>query len=146
MCAAASPRATNKRLLAKRTNSSSTDISSPVDPAKTFHVALFSHSDPNTSAKTSFNLTQELDNLSWDALPDEFKRRRIQLHMVLMAPSPALALLHKRACFGASGPAWFPMPSGHSFLVSGPTPKTVAVSAEPVVSGQKQSVYLLCFA
>lgn len=138
MCAAASPRAANKRLLAKRTNSSPTDVTPPVDLPRTFHVTLFSHSEPNTSAKASFNITQDLDNLSWDALPDEFKRRKIQLHMVLMAPSPALALLHKRACFGTSGSAWFPMPPGHSFLVSGATSKPMAA---PVAPGQKHSVY-----
>lgn len=139
MCAMALPQATSKRLLAKRTNSSSTDVSQPVDLPKTFHVALFSHSEPNTTAKASFNHSQELDNLSWDALPDEFKRRRIHFHMVLMAPTPALALLHKRACLGTSGSAWFPMPSGHSFFVSGATLKTKVAPVTPVVSGEKLS-------
>lgn len=133
MCASATPKPVNKRSLAKRTNVPVQDPPPPKTPPL-FHVVLFSHSQPNTSAKASFNFSQDFDDLTWDALPDEFKHRRIQLHIVLLTPSPALSLLHKRASFLPT--TTFPASSGHTVLVSGialkqPPPAQNTASARP---------------
>lgn len=127
MCDANIPQALDKRRAKRILNPKHAE---PRSPPK-FHVILFSHSPPNTFATSQWNLDSNLDNLSWDKLPEELQKRQIHLHTILMNPTPAgahnVAVLQTQSCAGWAhqGMAWFPVPAGHKVFISG-IPKAAA--------------------
>ncbi|KAF9516911.1 hypothetical protein BS47DRAFT_1390234 [Hydnum rufescens UP504] len=113
-----SVRPTAKKLSSRRTNISPADLAVMSGPRPSFHIILFSHSQPNINARAEWNQSDKLDNTTWERLPDELRKRDAHLNMVLMMPSPALAQLHARTV-DRPEKSWFPIPPQHSLLLSG---------------------------
>lgn len=128
MCDDAIPITTTKRNAKRIMTSKHAQLSTPPD----FHVMLFSHSPPNTAAQAQWNLDSSLDDLSWEELPEQFRKRKVHLHTIMMNSSPAsitsIATLQIRSCVDRNlqGMSWFPLPQGHQLLVSG-IPRGTAV-------------------
>lgn len=101
--------------LASRTNILGA-ISDPA-PRPIFHIIMFSHSQPNVNARAEWNQSQSLDGTTWERLPDELRKRKAHLNIVLMTPSTPLTQLHTKT-EDHPQKSWFSIPPHHSLLLS----------------------------
>ncbi|EUC56902.1 hypothetical protein RSOL_204320 [Rhizoctonia solani AG-3 Rhs1AP] len=83
-----------------------------------FHVLLIGGSRSDSARRPFYNRSPSLDDASWDTLPDELKKRNINLSLCLSNPIKELVSLHTKL-WPTPDPVWFPKPKGYTILLSG---------------------------
>ncbi|PPQ96240.1 hypothetical protein CVT26_005567 [Gymnopilus dilepis] len=89
------------------------------------HIVHIANSSPDTSVRPMWNDSMVLDNVSWNSLPAELKKRNIQLNSINLRPNlTRYSDLYTSVVTGGSVP-WFPVRSPHTlYLAPFPSPAT----------------------
>ncbi|CAE6444016.1 unnamed protein product [Rhizoctonia solani] len=92
----------------------------PVQPPSTpiFHVLLIGGSRLDSARRPFCNRSTLLDDTTWDTLPDELKKRNINLSLCLSNQIKELVTLHTKL-WPTPDPVWFPKPKGYTILLAG---------------------------
>ncbi|KAJ7243733.1 hypothetical protein C8J57DRAFT_1477080 [Mycena rebaudengoi] len=84
-----------------------------------YHLFHICAAPPDESEHPQFNMTPALDDVTWDSLPAELKKRNINLSSMSLLPKlPKFAELHA-ACSTSTIAPWFPVRPHHVMLLSG---------------------------
>ncbi|TDL23325.1 hypothetical protein BD410DRAFT_897760 [Rickenella mellea] len=120
----------------------SASASQPLPPThcQIIHVAS---SSPDLARIPLWNQNSELDNVSWKTLPDELRKRNINLSMILLRPDNTLSEFYKHVVSRPEQP-WFPVKTGYNVLLSGfptqATAQTPAPAPSPALQAAKRPV------
>ncbi|KAF9000740.1 hypothetical protein BDQ17DRAFT_1359462 [Cyathus striatus] len=115
-----------------KVQSQSKDLSRPT----IHHLLHISASPPDDAMHPRWNVASALDNLTWDTLPSELKKRNIHFSLLCLR-LPTQRLTDLFAAASVSGPTnpWFQVNPSHSISLSGFTPsqpqKVIKRSGEP---------------
>ncbi|KZS92493.1 hypothetical protein SISNIDRAFT_486520 [Sistotremastrum niveocremeum HHB9708] len=111
------------------------------------HIFLFASNPPNAATRPMWNGNQNLDDVSWDTLPEEFQKRKIRFSIILSEPIPKLQEFWSKSAISPNN-AWFPMQQGHVVQLDGvqshpqqsPAPnnkRSIAAVASPEVPPER---------
>ncbi|CAE6431586.1 unnamed protein product [Rhizoctonia solani] len=87
-------------------------------PTPIFHVLLIGGSRPDLARRPLCNRSASLDDTTWDTLPDELKKRNINLSLCLSTPIKELVAVHTKL-WPTPDSVWFPRTKGYTILLSG---------------------------
>ncbi|KAI5123964.1 hypothetical protein M0805_006376 [Coniferiporia weirii] len=81
------------------------------------HIIHISATQIDKAHFPMWNQTTSLDNLSWKSLPEELRKRNINLSLIILGHNSKLCELHTSAT-SEPCPAWFTVQTGHQVLLS----------------------------
>ncbi|KLO18412.1 hypothetical protein SCHPADRAFT_993633 [Schizopora paradoxa] len=87
------------------------------DAEAQFHIIHVLSSAPDESRHPLWNQSSELDTLSWKTMPDELKKRDINLNVIFLRQNIVLSDLHSQMVSEPCQP-WFMVHPGHNILLS----------------------------
>ncbi|KDR79053.1 hypothetical protein GALMADRAFT_244803 [Galerina marginata CBS 339.88] len=94
------------------------------------HIIHIADSSPDASQHPSWNDSSALDNVNWDSLPLEMKKRNIQYNAISLHPNlPRFPELYAAVVTGGSTP-WFSVRAPHTVLLA-PFPPLPQSKASP---------------
>lgn len=99
-------------------------INSSVSPQKdnrsiVFHLLHIASSPPDNAQRPQYNTLQHLDSVTWDTMPTELKKRRINLSLISLRKIQQFQDLQLSAAGSTAQSPWFPVQPQHFLSLSG---------------------------
>ncbi|KAI0762050.1 hypothetical protein BC629DRAFT_1597128 [Irpex lacteus] len=86
------------------------------------HVIHLAACQPDAAQRPIWNVSPALDNVTWETLPSEFRKRDINYSLIQLRPIPRLNELYNLVAATGSQEPWFKVRPGHSVRLMGYPP------------------------
>ncbi|KAH8832929.1 hypothetical protein DL96DRAFT_1583937 [Flagelloscypha sp. PMI_526] len=117
---------------------SSPDVLRHLEKPTIHHLVQIAAAPPDSAVNPSWNDNTLFDNLTWETLPEELKKRKIHFSTIQVQKQiPEFTTFHAACLQGPPVSPWFALQEGDSFLLSGVTcpPAGVQPASTPVKAG-----------
>ncbi|KAG9315132.1 hypothetical protein JVU11DRAFT_4255 [Chiua virens] len=120
----------------------SVNLPTPQSPQKEsrsliLHMLHIAASPPDDAKKPHCNTMHYLDSVSWDSMPAELRKRKINLSLISLTKIPLFQDLQSSVAGSMTQSPWFDVHAPHVLSLAGfPAPQKTSIKRQPDVSDQ----------